>query len=236
MLQVMKRHPFRFRICLFGIALSLTAFYLLFREPVSKVSPDFSEYPVRGIDISAHNRVTDWNLVADSVDFVIIKATEGGNWNDREFQNNYRQARNAGLKVGAYHFFRFDREALPQSINFYNALWNKHLDFPAVIDVEEDGNPDGIDYRTIVARLSSMVSFLESRGVEVMFYANKKSYAKYVRPNFPEHPVWLCSLSAEPEEGLGWTIWQFSHSGEIPGIEGKVDLNVLRNGFDKETP
>lgn len=235
MLQSLKRHPLRVRICVFGVVLFAVAGYLILRTPVRMQAPSVIEYPLRGADLSAHNSVTDWNTLAAAVDFVLLKATEGGNWNDRKFRTNYENARAAGLKVGAYHFFRFDRESLPQAINFFNAIWGKRLDFPAVIDVEEDGNPEGVDRDKVVERIGQMVEFLESHGVRVMFYANKKSYSKYLEHRFSEYPVWICSLSSEPDDNMNWIIWQFSHTGNLPGIKGEVDLNVFRNKkFDDE--
>jgi len=199
----------------------------MFFAPARSITPSPVEYPLLGVDISAHNEITDWEALADTIDFVIIKATEGGNWKDRNFESNYIAAKNAGLKVGAYHFFRYDRDAVPQAINFYDALWKKELDFPAVIDVEDHGNPRGVGYDRLVSRLREMVDFLEERNIRVMFYTNKSGYPKYIEPYFPNHRLWICSLSDKPSDRLPWTIWQFSHSGKLPGVVGDVDLNVI---------
>lgn len=227
MLKSLRRHPLRLGTGIFAAALCCIAAYLLFRAPATETYPPRDEYPVRGIDISAHNLVEDWQQLADSIDFVFIKATEGGNWNDRHFEANYRAAKNAGLKVGAYHFFRYDREALPQAINFFNALWRKPLDFPAVIDVEDHGNPKGVDESLLVGRLRDMVAFLEQRDIKVMFYTNKNGYSKYIKPNFPGYDIWICSLSDKPSDDIPWTVWQFSHQGKVAGTVGNIDLNVL---------
>lgn len=58
---------------------------------------DPEKYPVRGIDVSAHNGVIDMQKVADSgVEFVFIKATEGVDFKDRNFRTNFDKARRAG--------------------------------------------------------------------------------------------------------------------------------------------
>ncbi|MDE6377369.1 MAG: hypothetical protein K2K72_01335, partial [Duncaniella sp.] len=83
----------------------------------------FADYETVGIDISAHNGEIDFNKVRDEgVKFVIVKATEGGTFKDRRFIENIRKAREAGLKVGAYHFFRFDTPGYIQGLNFVNSL------------------------------------------------------------------------------------------------------------------
>lgn len=78
------------------------------------MEPDRNLYPTRGIDISAHNGTIDFGKVKKAgYDFVIIKATEGTDFKDSMFSDNLRRAREAGLKVGAYHFFRFDTDGEP---------------------------------------------------------------------------------------------------------------------------
>lgn len=58
--------------------------------------PSPETYPVRGIDISAHNGEVDFGRVADSgMEFVIMKATEGATFKDSRFGANYRAAREA---------------------------------------------------------------------------------------------------------------------------------------------
>lgn len=228
-MQALRKHPLRIATVIFAIVVCAVAAYLLLREPVREMTPDRLRYPLVGVDLSAHNNVENWQLLSRNVDFVILKATEGGNWNDRKFENSYRMARKYGLKTGAYHFFRFDRDGIPQAINLYNAIYGKKLDFPVIIDVEQDGNPEGIPDNIVRKRLATMVDFLRQHGVEVMFYTNKNGYQDYVRPLYPEHPLWLCSLSSEPDSSLPWLIWQYSHSGNIPGIQGKVDLNTVKS-------
>ncbi|MDE6334907.1 MAG: hypothetical protein K2L77_09715, partial [Muribaculaceae bacterium] len=129
------------------IALTATAIALVVgRRAFTAREPDVIlsrlEFPIRGIDISAHNGPVDFmQVLADSIDFVYIKATEGATWRDALFEQNYRAARDAGLAVGIYHFFRFDVPGWRQSVNIIGAIGNRHLDMPVAIDVEEWGNP-----------------------------------------------------------------------------------------------
>ena len=72
-------------------------------------------YPIAGIDVSKHNGNIDFKQVRDDdYQFVFIKATEGKTYKDDAFDRNYRGARDAGLKVGAYHFFRKNRTCLSE--------------------------------------------------------------------------------------------------------------------------
>lgn len=193
----------------------------------SKTYPDRSRFKVIGIDISAHNGDIDFRKVAaEGVSFVIIKATEGGTFKDKKFVENVRKAREAGLKVGAYHFFRFDTPGYMQGLNFLHSVQSRGLDLPLAIDIEEWANPNSQPTPMVLNRLSEMIDHLESHGYRVMLYTNKNGFARFVRGRLEGYPLWICSLVDEPQE-IGWTIWQGTHNGRIRGIDHPVDINAF---------
>ncbi|HZU06656.1 MAG TPA: GH25 family lysozyme, partial [Chloroflexota bacterium] len=62
---------------------------------------------IDGIDVSNNNGTIDWGKVAaGGKEFAVIKATEGLNFTDQDFDYNWREARAHGLVRGAYHFAR----------------------------------------------------------------------------------------------------------------------------------
>jgi len=205
-------------------------------------APDLSAYTVRGIDISRHNGAAiDFDEVARAgYRFVYIKASEGTDFKDPEFVDNIRRARRAGLDVGVYHFFRFDTDGEMQAINLLHSLRGRRTDLPPAIDIEEWGNPDGEATSRIIGRLRAMLTALGREGIDVILYTNKDGYERFVRGNFDDYPLWLSSFST-PASDIGWTIWQHSHAGSVPGIAGSTDLNVFNgdstayNLFAKKT-
>lgn len=198
---------------------------------------DESVYPVRGIDLSSHNGEIDFEMLAsDSIDFVMLKATEGTTFQDPKFHSNYLKARQAGIKaVGAYHFFRFDTDGEMQAMNFLNSLRGKTLDLPAVVDLEEWSNPSNIATEDIVARLDALINYLHQNGHNVMFYTNKDGYERFLKGRFDEYPLWICSFNNPPldKNGDDWAIWQYSHLGWAEGCGSEVDLNTF-NGTREE--
>lgn len=216
---------------IFGLALYMI-YFTRSRAIIASANPDKSLYPITGIDISAHNGEIDFDAVAaDSVDFVYVKATEGGDFKDRNFYDNIRKARKAGLKVGAYHFFRFDAPGHMQALNFLNSIGNRQLDLPLAIDVEEWGNPGGIDDDTILGRLGEMTDYLESRGYRVIVYTNKKGFTRFIDQRRPRM-LWICSFTNPPGPDK-WQLWQHTHRGNIDGIKGSVDVNTFNGSRDK---
>ncbi|MDE5665865.1 GH25 family lysozyme [uncultured Duncaniella sp.] len=189
--------------------------------------PDRSKFKIIGIDISAHNGEIDFRKVAaDGISFVIIKATEGGTFKDRRFIDNLREARKAGLKVGAYHFFRFDTPGYMQGLNFLNSLQSRELDLPLIIDIEEWANPNSQPTPMVLNRLTEMIDHLESHGHRVMLYTNKNGFARFVRGRLEGYPLWICSLIDEPH-GIEWKLWQGTHNGRVNGIDHPVDINAF---------
>ena len=59
---------------------------------------------MKGIDVSYHNGIIDWQKVKQSVDFVIIRAGYGKSTMDKQFINNICGAHTTGLKIGIYWF------------------------------------------------------------------------------------------------------------------------------------
>lgn len=194
---------------------------------------DPARYPVRGIDISSHNGEIDFKAVRkDGIEFAFIKASEGTDFKDKNFLTNYKNARKAGIKTGAYHFFRFDKDGVDQAINFLRATGNRRLDLGIAIDIEQQGNPENVDSTLIADRLTSMVEYLNLLGYRVTLYTNRSGYEKFLMDTFPGHPLWICSFSDHPIDAE-WTFWQYDHHGKINGIKGDVDLDTF-NGSRKD--
>ena len=200
------------------------------------VNVDRYRYPVAGIDVSKHNGEIDFDQVRDDdYQFVIIKASEGKTYQDEAFERNYKGACDAGLKVGAYHFFRKNRTGQEQAENFLSVIKGRHVDLPLVIDLEDDwGNGATVSRDTALERVLEMVSILNDKGYQVMIYTNLDGYGKYYKDMLGDHDLWLCSFtSPDLLPDMPHCIQQFSHEGRVAGVEGDVDLNVFR-GSKKE--
>ena len=195
------------------------------------VNVDRYRYPVAGIDVSKHNGEIDFEKVAaDDYQFVFIKASEGKTYQDEAFARNYEGARDAGLKVGAYHFFRKNRTGEEQAANLLNVVKGKELDLPLVIDLEDDwGNGATMSRETALKRVLEMIEILDDKGYDVMIYTNLDGYGKYYMGMLGDHDLWLCSFtSPDILTDKPHRFQQFSHEGVVDGVKGDVDLNVWR--------
>ena len=215
------------------IALVFTSWWVWHEFRTTPPYVDFNKYSIRGIDVSSHNGMMNFDaVVADGIEFIFIKATEGKTFRDENFKMNYSKAHRAGLKIGAYHFFRFDVDGVSQAHNLCDMIENKELDLGVVIDVEESGNPKGISDEEITREVLQMAEYLKLRGVKISLYSNKDGYYKYFdNSDLRNYPLWICSFSQNPINA-DWVFWQYNHRGKVKGIKTDVDLNVF-NG-DRE--
>lgn len=202
-----------------------------FFRTAEAVNPSWDKYPIRGIDISAHNGEIDFAKVrAHGYSFVIVKATEGSAFKDSRFFLNVARARQAGLRVGAYHFFRFDATPYMQALNLMHSLRRVHVDMPVVVDIEDWTNPNDRPAPRVVQKLVNFINELERNGYKIMIYTNKQGYKKYVERRLSLLPLWICSFTDVPDD-IQWTLWQFTHSGKVDGVKGNVDIDIFNGDY-----
>lgn len=195
--------------------------------------PDPARFPVWGIDVSHHQGDIDWPHVAGEshLVFAYIKATEGGDWTDPRFAENWREARRAGFRVGAYHFFTFCRTAQDQARHFLSILPRDAGMLPPAVDLEFGGNcskaPDRLALRRDLVVWLQTVE--EAVGARPVIYATHEAYDAFLHGSDLTNPIWIRDVWAEPRlpDGSGWVFWQFANRGRIRGIDTFVDLNVF---------
>ncbi len=220
------------RLLLLAVFAAIVAFaaWWWFRE----YRPDRDRYPIRGIDVSHHQGVIDWKTVAgDDVAFAYLKATEGGDFRDRAFARNWREARDAGIAVGAYHFFTFCRPGADQAANFLAVVLVEADALPPAVDLEFGGNcgrtPDGATMRR---ELDAFLAPVErAYGKPALLYVTPEFLDAY-RKQLPARALWRRSILRKPDGAASWHVWQYHNRGRVDGIVGPVDLNVFVDDAD----
>ena len=195
-----------------------------------------ARYEVRGVDVSSYQGEIDWPVLAgQDIDFAYVKATEGSGFVDSRFAENLRGARDAGLLVGAYHFFSFESPGRSQAEQVIATVPADRGLLPVAVDVEHYGTffRDPPDADKVRAELEVLVATLrEHYGVEPVIYATQAAYSRYVAGGFPDTPLWIRAVYLPPRvsDGRDWTFWQYSHRDRLDGYDGEesfIDMNVF---------
>lgn len=189
-----------------------------------------------GIDVSHHQGVIDWEKLLtksgfDSIiHFVYCKATEGNTHLDTRWEYNRKTLNEMGIPNGAYHFFIPTDPPKPQASHFLNHWKKRDIDLPPVLDVETEGFSD----QDLIAKMQLWLDEVENEtGMRPVIYTSLHFYETKFSEVFKNYKFWIAAYSRKPECINDERIihWQYSETGEIPGIDEKVDLNVSKLNY-----
>ncbi len=215
----------KLRLLFFGAVLALSAC-----APEHRVAgPENGLLPpgAAGIDLSHHNGDVDWDaLETAALDFIYLKATEGRDWTDADFQQNWIEATRRGYAVGAYHFYILCKPWEAQAVNFIRAVEVRDGTLPPAVDLEYAHNCKPFrDVTGTKAELQAFLDRLEAEyGAVPVLYTTKEFHADWIAGSFDRYPLWIRSVDGAPD--MPYVIRQHSMRGKVAGIRGDVDLNV----------
>lgn len=199
-----------------------------------------------GVDVSDFNGDIDWQAVKDSgVDFAMLRiggrgyGYEGTLYDDTSFRTNLHKAKEAGLYVGAYFFSQAitPEEAEEEAEYALSILRGASLDYPLAFDWEviggdESARTDGISPEVLTQCARAFCDKVKKAGYTPALYTGSQlAYYKYDLGQLSDIDIWYASYSDTPDFYYNYTIWQYSCTGVVEGIEGSVDLNICFKNY-----
>ena len=187
----------------------------------------------RGIDVSHHNGDINWQAVKDSgVEFAIIRTGYGWmNWDkqtDRQLKNNIEGAKAVGMPIGAYHYSyaTSPHEANLEADFFIDRLRGTQWEYPVFIDLEDKCQRK----LTNEQRTEIILTFLQrlrEAGYYTGFYTclNWQRYMLDIN-RLGDHQLWIAHWNDNCGCQVPYGIWQHGSEGRVPGINGRVDLDL----------
>lgn len=222
-----------FLVCSF-VAVTLLLLTLDFFGVIWHNDPFATLYDIKGIDVSHHQGNIDWMKVSFSkkYSFAFLKATEGNDFVDDHFAQNWNDARSSGLLVGAYHFFSLRSSGQAQAEFFISTVPKEDDSLPPVIDVEVDSHQDQTRVRNELKVLANALEIHYQK--RPIFYLTYDTYNAYIKGDFVAYDVWIRDIIKRPFlDDRKWLIWQYSNRGRVDGVSGYVDLNVFRGSKEE---
>ena len=195
-----------------------------------------SENTEIGIDVSKWQGNIDFNKVKKAgASFVMIRIGSKREVNgkitiDEYFLNNIKNAKEAGLNVGVYLYSvaTTKEEAIDEADWVIETLNGEKLELPVVFDWEdfEDWNSFKLSFYDVNTIANAFIDRINSKGYIGMLYSSK-FYLETIWTNKENHPVWLAHYTLKTDYKGNYNIWQLSNTGQIDGINGNVDIDIM---------
>lgn len=190
----------------------------------------------RGIDVSKWQGNIDWNRVkASGVDFAILRAGYGSvsSQKDVTFEDNYQNAKAAGIPVGAYHY-SYAKDvagAKREAQTFLEWIKGKQFEYPVVFDIEESATYN-LGRNTVSEIIKTFCSIVEAAGYYVSVYTNKNWLDHVVSDEVKsKYDTWLAQWTSTPSYIGPYGMWQYTSSGVVDGISGRVDMDIAYKNY-----
>jgi lyzozyme M1 (1,4-beta-N-acetylmuramidase) len=196
------------------------------------------ENSMKGIDVSVHNGNIDWQKVKSSgIDFAIIRAGYGRELSqkDARFEGNYRNAKAAGIPIGAYwySYAMSEDEARLEADVFLSIIKGKQFEFPVYFDVEEKRQFD-LGKEKVSAIMRAFLEKVEAAGYFVGLYGSASSLTTHTADDIKSrYTIWLAHWVNQTNYSGAYALWQYSDKGSVSGINGNVDLDTCNTDFPK---
>ena len=198
---------------------------------------------MEGIDVSHWQETIDWVKVAGAgKKFAYLKATETTNFLDNKYAINRAQAKANGIKVGAYHFARPGtnaNDAVNEANWFIKNAAPVSGELIPVLDLEVTGGLTDAQLEAWTKAFMDRVYALT--GVKGAIYVSPSFWSSNVGNSTKiaiagYKVLWIAhwtsgstpTVPGSNWNGNGWTFWQYTSSGSVNGISGRVDLNRYR--------
>ncbi|URZ15077.1 GH25 family lysozyme [Clostridium felsineum] len=184
---------------------------------------------MKGIDIYSGQGSVDFNAVRNSgVEVVYIKATEGVTYTDSTYRTFYNGAKEAGLKVGFYHFLRAN-SPIDEAEHFLNTISGLSYDCKCAIDVEVTL---GQSTDQISSNVRQFADHLIGKGIDVCMYTYTSFYKDNLNSTVKDLPLWIAEYGVNsPNIDASYVGFQYSETGSVSGISGNVDLDTFSDGI-----
>ncbi len=199
-----------------------------------------------GLDLSNYQEEVDWEkLKSEGVEFVILRVGYRGYGSagniviDSMFEEHYKNAINNGMYVGVYFFSQAINtdEVKEEADTVLECIKGKNIMLPVFFDLEKIKNDsartDNLTLEEINEMSLEFCKIIKENGYEPGIYGNSKTFTTKMKlEEFNDYFKWYADYLETPLYPYEFSMWQYTETGHIDGIDGNVDFNIY---FDKKT-
>ena len=195
-----------------------------------------------GIDVSYAQGFIDWEKVARAgIKFAYIRASYRGYGTgrivpDEWFERNIKGAIAAGIKVGVYFFSQAinAEEGREEADYIINQVKKYKISLPIAIDTEYVSAPNAransISKEIRTEAVKAFCARVYERRYTALIYASTSWLNNQLdMSKLSIYKVWVAQYYSHVTYGGEFQCWQYTSSGSVPGINGRVDMNYWYN-------
>ena len=123
-------------------------------------------------------------------------------------------------------------EAEAEAAYILNAIDGYTVTYPIAFDWEpiapgSNARTEGLDRETLTRCAAAFCRKVEEAGYRPAVYFNQTlGYLRYDLRELTDYDLWLAEYDSKPDFYYHFDLWQYSHTGQVAGIEGNVDLDL----------
>ena len=187
------------------------------------------------IDVSEHQGKIDWEKAMHHIDGAILRCGYGSDYeyqDDSMFKRNADECTRLGIPFGVYlySYAKTNMQAKLEADHVLRLIKPYKLSYPVYLDLEESGTANGAVERAII-----FGDIIEKAGYWCGIYANLYWWEVILKNGLERFTKWVAQYNVACEyDGKNLDIWQFTSKGNVPGIDGNVDVNECYRDFPAE--
>lgn len=213
---------------------------LLTSKPSTSTPTVSTAKKVKGIDISTwQGNISKANFEKakkSGINFVILRLGFTGSASnkptlDNTFENNYKNAIAAGLPVGVYFYSlaTTNAKAKEEAEFCIKYLKGKKISYPVYIDMEDPYKQGKQSKSTLASVCNTFCNTIKAAGYKPGVYASLSWFNNKIGAITATHSKWVAQYYTQCQYKGAYDMWQYSSSGSVPGIPGRVDMNYWYN-------
>ena len=211
----------------------------------TEINCPFSVYTVseprtvsaHGIDVSKYQGDIDWDTVANSIDFAIIRCGYGDDQTDQDdekWNRNVGACERLGIPYGVYiySYALTDEQALSEAQHVIRLLAGHSPTLPVYLDLEDSGTTGTLTCASILRHTKIFCEAIEAAGYIPGVYATTSWWSgKLASGEYNRWNRWVARFSDSLNYNGDLNAWQYSESGSVSGISGNVDMDYWYGDF-----
>lgn len=198
---------------------------------------------IQAIDISAWQGVVSvatFQKMKSKIPYIIIRTSWTGQESfklheDKVFQQNIKNAYKAGIKIGGYHYSqaisRSEGKKEGQYVVKVLKPFKSYITLPVAFDWEFGGRLSAYKAGKLGKEYCGKIcdefcDVVKGAGYKTMVYANLSTLTAYLPSDlYKRHSIWVAQYNSKCNYKHKKIMWQYSSSGRVSGIDGRIDMN-----------